>query len=434
MSVIELSWRCPLVAFAPLRGAAYSQLLYGGGAKATGRFSYICAFPDFTIEDENAARGFARLRQNARPSRGQGEGFHSGYCGLMAYDLGQAFEAVPSLSEAISAWPKIAMGWYGAVAVFDHDAQTLIVRGEDGAARARLAQALGEAPLLAPKAVGALHQVWSDAQYLDAAARAREYVRAGDIFQVNLSHAFQGQIAGEAAPYDVFRRLAANSAAGFSAYFCLDERRVIVTNSPERFLKLSGTGAVEARPIKGTCARGKTPQADAKAREALAASLKDRAENLMIVDLMRNDLARVCQAGSVKVPQLFAVESFANVHHLVSTIEGQLQPGRDVYDLLAASFPPGSITGAPKCRAMEIIAELEGVSRGAYCGAMGWMDGAGAADFNVMIRTLSCVREGAQWTLEARSGGAITIDSDPKSEWDETHAKLAAIRAALEGE
>nr|WP_233354477.1 anthranilate synthase component I family protein [Woodsholea maritima] len=431
--MIELSWRCPLVAFAPLKGVAYSQLLYGGGAKASGRFSYICAFPDFTIEDEDAARGFSRLREQARPLRGQGEGFHSGYCGLMAYDLGQAFETVPRLSDGISAWPKIAMGWYGAVAVFDHDEKSLIVRGVDPDACARLADALGAAALPAPTATGQLDQVWSDGQYLNAAARARDYVRAGDIFQVNLSHAFQGAIKGEAAPYDVFRRLAQTSAAGFSAYFCLDERRVIVTNSPERFLKFFETGRVEARPIKGTRARGKTPEADARAREALEASLKDRAENLMIVDLMRNDLARVCQAGSVKVPELFKVESFANVHHLVSTIEGQLQPGRDVYDLLAASFPPGSITGAPKCRAMEIIAELEGVSRGAYCGAMGWLDGAGSADLNVMIRTLSCVRHGADWTLEARSGGAITIDSQPQHELDETHAKLAAIRAALEG-
>ena len=189
---------------------------------------------------------------------------------------------------------------------------------------------------------------------------------------------------------------------------------------------------METRPIKGTRPRGGTLDEDARLAGELAASLKDRAENLMIVDLMRNDLARVCEAGSVKVPELFTVESFANVHHLVSSVTGQLSPGRTVADLIAASFPPGSITGAPKVRAMEIIAELEGEARGPYCGAMGWLGTDGKADFNVMIRTAGFVRDGNGWEVEARSGGAITIDSDPADELAETHAKIAMLKRAIE--
>jgi para-aminobenzoate synthetase component 1 len=147
----------------------------------------------------------------------------------------------------------------------------------------------------------------------------------------------------------------------------------------------------------------------------------------MIVDLMRNDLARVCGTGSVRTPELFKVESFANVHHLVSTVTGQLAPGRDVFDLIAAAFPPGSITGAPKVRAMEIIAELEGESRGPYCGALGWIGANGAADLNVMIRTAACMKHGADWRAEIRSGGAIVIDSDPAEELAETRAKAGAL-------
>jgi len=252
------------------------------------------------------------------------------------------------------------------------------------------------------------------------------------VFQVNLSHPFRGVIPGADAPAALARALATSSPAAFSAYMRLDETRALVTNSPERFVKLTPSGAVEARPVKGTTPRRADPAEDAAAAAALERSIKDRAENLMIVDLMRNDLARVCAAGTVRAPELFAVESYANVHHLVSTVTGRLAPERDVFDLLAASFPPGSITGAPKPRAMEIIAELEGESRGPYCGALGWIGPDGAADFNVMIRTAALVRQAGGWMCEVRSGGAITIESDPASELDETRAKAGALRQAIE--
>ena len=267
---------------------------------------------------------------------------------------------------------------------------------------------------------------------MTAARQARDYVAAGGIFQVNLSHRFEGAVAGDGAPYTVFERLTRQSPAGYAAYLNIDENRVIVTNSPEQFLSVDPSGRITTRPIKGTRPRGSNPAEDRHLREALEASAKDRAENLMIVDLMRNDLSRVCEPGSVKVPGRIELESYANVHHLVSTITGQTRSDMSRYDILAACFPPGSITGAPKIRAMEIISELEGEARGAYCGAMGWFGPDRQIRLNVMIRTLGFTREEAGWSVLARSGGAITIDSDPAEELAETHAKLAALKIVLE--
>ena len=431
-----LDWIEPVRALRAFASEPYTVLLHGGGSQPWGRKSYLCAFPAFVIEDTDPARGFERLKAGFRSARQDDMSeFSGGYAGLLAYDLGQAFERVPACPPGRAACPAVAMGWYDAVVEFDHGARTVSLRGDPEAAQ-RLLDPLNQVQDLtgsADAAAGTLVQDWPDAHYLQAVARARDYIAAGDIFQVNLSHAFTGRIEGRDAPLSVFERLAANSPAAFSAYFQLSDTHVVLTNSPERFLKASPTGEVETRPIKGTRPRRADPVQDLEEAEALSASLKDRAENLMIVDLMRNDLARVCQTGSVKTPELFSVESYANVHHLVSTVQGRLSPERSVFDLIAATFPPGSITGAPKVRAMEIIAELEQQSRGAYCGALGWLGANGACDLNVMIRTASLVRSGTGWDVEVRSGGAITIDSDPAQELEETRHKAAALRAALEG-
>ena len=433
---LTLDWVEPVTALRRFASEPYTLLLQGGGAQTWGRKSYLCAKPAFVIEDDDPARGFERLKAGFRPSRHNApDGFVGGYAGLMAYDLGQAFERLPTCPPGRGACPAIAMGWYEAVVEFDHQTRSVRVLGEPSAAQdltLRLSQAMEQTEDEAG-ATGTLAQDWPDARYLDAVARARAYIAAGDIFQVNLSHAFTGHVAHQDAPLAVFERLTANSPSAFSAWFRLSADQVVLTNSPERFLKASASGEVETRPIKGTRPRRADPAEDRAEAEALSASLKDRAENLMIVDLMRNDLARVCEPGSVKTPELFSVESYANVHHLVSTVTGQLSPERSVFDLIAATFPPGSITGAPKVRAMEIIAELEQQSRGAYCGALGWLGANGACDLNVMIRTASLFRSGAGWDVEVRSGGAITIDSDPVEELEETRHKAAALRAALEG-
>ncbi|WP_233205266.1 anthranilate synthase component I family protein [Alkalicaulis satelles] len=426
-------WIAPPAALAAFGGEPWTLLLMGSGADGRGRYSYLCAEPDFTIIDDDPQRGFARLRKGFRPGASDGGGFSGGYAGLLSYDLGQAFEAVPPLPPGLTAWPVLAMGWYPAAARFDHVTGEVMVRGEARAAR-RLARRLEQAGSYdpAPAPGGALAPVWSEARYLEAVRRARAYVAAGDVFQVNLSHPWRGHMAGGDAPERLIARLAQASPAPFAAYLRLDTDRAVASNSPERFITLGSDGRVETRPVKGTRPRRAEPDEDAAEAAALAASDKDRAENLMIVDLMRNDLARVCAPGSVRAGALFQAEAFANVHHLVSSVEGRLARGRDVFDLIAASFPPGSITGAPKTRAMEIIAELEAESRGPYCGAMGWIGVDGAADFNVMIRTAALLRRESGWDVEVRSGGAVTIGSDPHGELAETRDKASALKQAVE--
>jgi para-aminobenzoate synthetase component 1 len=430
-----LDWIEPVQALKAFDAEPYTLLLQGGGAQPWGRKSYLCAYPDFIVEDDDPVQGFDRLKAGYRALAGSvGEDFSGGYAGLFAYDLGRAFEDLPVCPPAPGAPPVVAMGWYEAVLEFDHGARTLRALGAAPAA-ARLIETLKTAPADSQPSIGEgrLSQDWPDARYLEAVETARDYIRAGDIFQVNLSHTFTGHMSGDQAPLAVFERLITDSPSAFSAYFRLSEDQVVITNSPERFIQASARGEIETRPIKGTRPRRADADQDRAEADALAASLKDRAENLMIVDLMRNDLARVCLPGSVKTPDLFSVESYANVHHLVSTVRGRLRPDLNVFDLIAATFPPGSITGAPKVRAMQIIAELEQQSRGPYCGALGWLGADGACDFNVMIRTASLRKAAQGWDVQVRSGGAITIDSVPEDELSETRDKAAALKAAIEG-
>jgi len=262
--------------------------------------------------------------------------------------------------------------------------------------------------------------------YLDAVARVRDYIIAGDIFQANLSQRLEAPL--EEDPWHLYRRLREVNPAPFAAYLEFDGVYV-ASASPERFLQLDCTGHVETRPIKGTRPRGISPEHDAALSRALWDSEKDRAENLMIVDLLRNDLSRCCRPGTVRVPELFALEGYRTVHHLVSTVVGELDPGRSAEDLLAAAFPGGSITGAPKVRAMEIIAELEPTRRGLYCGSIGYLSATGAMDTSIVIRTL--VAAGGRVTFSV--GGGIVADSDPESEYQETLQKAHALITAIAG-
>jgi para-aminobenzoate synthetase component 1 len=263
--------------------------------------------------------------------------------------------------------------------------------------------------------------------YVDAVARVREYIFSGDIFQANLSQRFEAPLTAD--PWTFYRALRAMNPAPFGAFFDLPGAAVLST-SPERFLRVSASGQVETRPIKGTRARGFGPEHDAALGQALTESAKDRAENLMIVDLMRNDLSRVCAPGSVRASELFALERYATVHHLVSTVVGQLETGYDAFDLLRAAFPGGSITGAPKLRAMEIIAELEPSRRGVYCGSLGYWSTTGEMDTSIAIRT-AVVRNGR---IYFSAGGGIVADSDPEQEYRETLDKIRATIDALAAE
>jgi para-aminobenzoate synthetase component 1 len=260
--------------------------------------------------------------------------------------------------------------------------------------------------------------------YLEAVARVREYIFAGDIFQANLSQRFEAPL--EESAWSFYTRLRARNAAPFAAFLDFPEA-VVVSASPERFLHVDRHGLVETRPIKGTRPRGFGPEHDAALGQALAESAKDRAENLMIVDLMRNDLSRVCAPHSVRVSELFALERYATVYHLVSTVVGKLGPGVDAIDLFRAAFPGGSITGAPKLRAMEIIAELEPSRRGVYCGSIGYWSVTGELDTSIAIRT-AVLQDGRVYFS---AGGGIVADSDPEQEYRETLDKARAMIDAL---
>ncbi len=265
----------------------------------------------------------------------------------------------------------------------------------------------------------------SRADYLQKLARIQEYILAGDVYQVNYAQQFSAPFEG--APIEAFPILYEASPSPCSAYLDTGHSQIL-SLSPERFLSVRH-GAVETRPIKGTRRRGDTPEEDEAMRQELLHSAKDRAENLMIVDLLRNDLGRCCEIGSIEAHPLFALETFSNVHHLVSAVRGQLRPELTPLDLLLSAFPGGSITGAPKRRAMEIIRELEPVPRGAYCGSFfHWTPGNGF-DSTIAIRTLEC-RDGV---VDCKGGGGIVADSVPEEEYQESITKIRVFMEVLEG-
>ncbi|MCE2392834.1 MAG: anthranilate synthase component I family protein [Proteobacteria bacterium] len=266
-------------------------------------------------------------------------------------------------------------------------------------------------------------QSWLDADaYRERVGTIRDWIRAGDVYQVNLARRVDLDGVTRAQARGLYARLAARSGASFGAYLESPER-VVVSNSPERYLRLLGR-RVETCPIKGTRPRGETPSADSRLAESLRASAKDAAEHLMIVDLERNDLGRVCEIGSVRVAELAALRAYPTVWHLVSSVQGELRPGVDLLQLLAASFPGGSITGAPKLRAMQIIEDLEPTGRDVYTGAIGYVDSRGDADWSIAIRT-AILREKC---LRLYVGAGIVADSDADLEWQETRDKARAFR------
>lgn len=287
--------------------------------------------------------------------------------------------------------------------------------------------AAGLAPAPLPSAAPLAERcVFDPAAHGKAVEQVLERIAAGDVYQACLTHRID--VAFEGDPWQAYLRLRRVAPAPFAAYLTLPGV-VVASGSPERFLSVSPRGAVESRPIKGTRPRRAEPARDRAEAAALVASAKDRAENLMIVDLVRNDLGRVCATGSVHVPELMVLESYATVFQLVSTVRGRLREGADVVDAIRATFPPGSMTGAPKRAAMQLLARLEPLRRGFYAGALGYLDVRGGADLSVVIRTALFTPGRAS----LHSGGGIVADSEPAAEWREAEDKLAALRAALAG-
>ena len=458
------------------------RLLLESAARETrlGRYSFLTADPVFivrsrgahtdivdcmsgatTTTNEDALAGVRRLVAPHRfPSVPGVPPFQGGIAGFIAYDWGLTLERLPEPRFDDLGLPDTLLCLYDWVLAWDHVTSRawLISTGvpaiESAArvarARERASDVIG---LLRGDSKGStagsnnrtrptnvapayhveggwwrsgldLRSSFTRGAYLDAVARVREYIFAGDIFQANLSQRFEAPLEGSA--WELYRRLRSRNAAPFAAFLESPEA-VVVSASPERFLRVDAAGHVETRPIKGTRPRGVGPEHDAALGQALAESAKDRAENLMIVDLMRNDLSRVCAPHTVRVSELFSLERYATVHHLVSTVVGDLEPGRDALHLLRAAFPGGSITGAPKLRAMEIIAELEPSRRGVYCGSIGYWSLTGELDTNIAIRT--AIVQGDRVYFSA--GGGIVADSDPASEYEETLDKARGLIDAL---
>lgn len=366
--------------------------------------------------------------------------FQGGVAGLFGYDLGWSLETLPETQADEMEFPAMAVGFYDVVLAFDHNAKRawLISTGQSAettADRGRHARDRADRVrnLIADKAdwpamiMPALDWEYSDSRagYEAKVQRVIDYIYAGDIFQANLSQRFAADLPDRFDSLAFYGRLRQMNSATFCGYFSTGDT-VIASSSPERFLKVEG-GRVETRPIKGTRPRGETTEEDRALAADLLASEKDRAENVMIVDLLRNDLSKSCAAHTVTVPELCALESYASVHHLVSAVTGSLKPEKTAVDLLAGSFPGGSITGAPKVRAMEIIAELEAERRGPYCGSLGFISFAGDMDTSILIRTLA-IRNNR---ITFQAGGGIVADSDPAAEYEETLVKGRRLFEAL---
>ncbi|WP_420938480.1 aminodeoxychorismate synthase component I [Aeromonas veronii] len=353
--------------------------------------------------------------------------FIGGALGLFGYDLGRRFERLPVQAAADIAVPDMAVGIYDwallrNVATGDWQ---LVHWGDEAGHAKRLAwleqQQAKPAPAFALQ--GSWQSNMSRAEYGEKFARIQEYLAAGDCYQINLTQRFSAPYQGD--EWQAYCLLATANKAPFSAFIRLPES-ALLSLSPERFLLLDGRH-IETKPIKGTRPRHPDPATDRQVARELAQADKDRSENLMIVDLLRNDIGRVSRPGSVSVPHLFAVESFPAVHHLVSTIHGELDARWQGVDLLRACFPGGSITGAPKIRAMEIIEELEPQRRNAYCGSIGYLSQHGRMDTSICIRTL--IAEAGR--LHCWAGGGIIADSDADSEYQETYDKVARILPPL---
>lgn len=441
-------------AFRDLPGFALLESARPGRA---GRWSFLVAEPVAVLEGSaqgsdpfaNARAALARL--DPAPVPPGSPPFAGGLVGHLAYDLGRRLERLPAQAVDDQGLPDLRLGLHAWAIAWDRrDGRAWLAgRAVDGdraamgrdlaGVRARAEAAVRVPPRGEPSCPRLVFR--SGIRRADWMARVEEVraaIASGELYQANLTRRLAAPFTGD--PWVVFRCLRSGEPAAFTAYLDLgrhpatDARRAIVSASPEPFLALDAAGAVRTDPIKGTRPRGATPAEDRALAAELLASEKDRAENTMIVDVLRNDLGRVCRPGSVRVPRLWRLERTPSVQHLVSTVTGRLAPGRDAFDLLAAAFPGGSITGAPKIRAMELLESLEPVRRGPYCGAALWVDAGGAMGSSILIRTF--VADGRRLTLHV--GGGITWRSDPAAEWEETRAKargpLRSLGAVVEGE
>ncbi|WCN14297.1 aminodeoxychorismate synthase component I [Marinomonas mediterranea] len=356
--------------------------------------------------------------------------FTGGLMGYYGYETGQYVETLPNSGIDDILLPDLSIGLYGWALITDHQKlETYLMmtpwcldEQEDLLERFKLSENIEP---LSFKLSSHFTSNMTEEEYSEKFRKVQDYIQAGDCYQVNLAQRFSARYKGDT--YQAYRSLRTSVPTPFSAYIELGTGAAILSHSPERFLKCD-RGRVESKPIKGTRPRGATPEEDQSLAEELLNATKDRAENLMIVDLLRNDLGRSCVTGSVSVPKLFALESYANVHHLVSTVEGKIEKTQDHIKVFHQSFPGGSITGAPKIRSMEIIDELEPHVRSAYCGSIGYFSNNGQMDSNIAIRTM--VADGS--FIHCWAGGGLVADSVCEEEYQETFTKVGKLTHTLE--
>ncbi|MFJ3265162.1 aminodeoxychorismate synthase component 1 [Serratia liquefaciens] len=430
--------------FAPLAQHPWAMLLHSGFAEHShNRFDILVAAPKVTLttrgqiteicrgmeEQQSQEDPFQLLQQqleqqNQHPAANTDLPFQGGALGLFGYDLGRRVEKLPQMAQADITLPDMAVGIYDWALIADHHKKTLTLLsyGDTEQRWQWLCSQQSE-----PQQDFTLTSRWqanmTRQQYGEKFQRIQQYLRSGDCYQINLAQRFSADYQGD--EWQAFQQLNASNRAPFSAFLRLPDNAVLSV-SPERFLWLENQ-QIQTRPIKGTLPRLADAEQDAQQAQRLANSAKDRAENLMIVDLLRNDIGRVAEPGSVKVPELFVVEPFPAVHHLVSTITALLPERTPATELLRACFPGGSITGAPKVRAMEIIEELEPQRRNAYCGSIGYISACGTMDTNITIRTLFT----ESGRIYCSAGGGIVADSQEQAEYQETFDKVGRILPQL---
>lgn len=384
----------------------------------SGRYSFLAWEPSQTLQGDD----LQLLASTFTNDQSRHDNMWFGYLG---YGLKNKLENLSADQPSVLTFPDFWFSQFNNILVFDHVTTNVSLISDS--LKPQDIQACPQNPQLPPSPIIAnLESTMSKEQYLENVDRLRQAIIQGDILQANLTRKFWGNFAEHVDAFDCFLRLTQLSPSPYSAFIRWDGN-AILSSSPERFLSMDNLGHVNARPIKGSLPRHTNPLEDNKLKVSLQSSLKDQSENLMIVDLMRNDLSKSCELGSIKVPSLFEVSSHPNIHHMSSSIIGVKKPDITTLSLVAGCFPPGSMTGAPKIKAMEWCSNIENLARGVYSGCLGWFGGDGSCDLSVIIRTI--LMQGNQFEFQV--GGAIVYDSTPLGEWQETMTKAKGLCETL---
>lgn len=405
-----------------------------------GRYDILFAFPgEQIVQPVNSGHPFLQkldtgFISNAKPDTALDNRFpfRGGWFLYLSYELAGEIEQLPPVKGGIAAPLALATRIPAAV-IRDHENQAgwIVIESDNSDAETLLAyikKDLDQVKVKQPEDLFARELNEEPAQdYLDAVSAAKHYIREGDIFQANLSREWKAVLQGQVSPDNLYTKLRRTNPAPFAGLVRIDQELSIVSSSPERLINVSA-GKISTRPIAGTFPRGANKESDEKLSKELLAHPKERSEHIMLIDLERNDLGRICCAGSVHVPELMVLETYQHVHHIVSEVAGELRPGVTPAQIIAATFPGGTITGCPKVRCMEIIAELESGPRGAYTGSIGYLNRDGSMDLNILIRSITLQGNEARF----RAGAGIVADSVPRRELAETRAKAEGLVRALQ--